>query len=221
MQTWCDSKRRLFLVFREKVSGKEGVAPAAGCPPGRFVGHAASLPTPPPTPAVPQNSLFPEQAGLSVRASWQLPEPSCRLSLCPLPGLGPLYPPRPPSLVGSPNSAPPRDVASAEVGLEQPGCEEARGGLQATPSPFLSLGRRCGEGDGSESRHVYQKDSHMKCECVLGLNSLPKVQMDISDPEGNLGGEGVGGDGVRRKRPFPSIPPWGIALPVKSSPTLA
>lgn len=103
-------------------------------------GPVASLPTLPPTPTIP-NTLLPDLGRALNGGTMAAPGTQLQATLSPPPCLGPLYPPRSPSLAGSLNTAPPRDVASAEVGLEQPGCKDAGTGLQATPSPFLSIGR--------------------------------------------------------------------------------
>lgn len=51
------------------------------------------------------------------------------------------------------------------------------------------------------------------CLCLLSLSSLPKGPDGYHDPKGNPGVEGVDGDGLNGKGPFPSLPGLGPCSP--------
>lgn len=107
-------------------------------------------------------------------------------------------------------------AASAEVGLEQPVCEGARTGFAGNPpTPSCDEAGAEGEEEGSENRHVAPEEQPVKCLWILGLNSLQKAQMALSDPRENLGVETVSGDGLRGKGPFLSLPGMGNCSPNK------
>lgn len=108
-------------------------------------------------------------------------------------------------------------AASAEVGLEQPVCEGARTGFAGNPQPLPVIRqelkkRRRGVRTGCGTRKTA---CGVECLWILGLNSLQKAQMAISDPKENLGVETVGGDGLRGKGPFLSLPGMGNCSPNK------
>lgn len=103
-------------------------------------------------------------------------------------------------------------AASAEVGLEQPVCEGARTGFAGNPQPLPVMRRELKERRrGVRTATWHQKNSLW----ILGLNSLQKAQMALSDPRENLGVETVGGDGLRGKGPFLSLPSMGNCSPNK------